>query len=140
MKIFAKYNKYDNKLSPVYLSDYDNLKTSKLKHGEEYEVEIKKKRNYKFHKKFMALINICHENQEKFTEFDDTREYITIKCGFKRKVIMPNGYVHIKAKSISFANMDEIEFEQLYQKAILEVCNFLKIKKGELLDEILNFM
>lgn len=140
MKIFVKYNKYDNKLSPVYLSDYDGLQEAKLKHGEEYEAEIKKKRNYEFHKKFMALINICHANQENFEEFEDTRKYITIKAGYKRKVTMPNGYVQIEAKSISFANMDEIEFEQLYNKSIDAVIKFLQITKEELLDEILNFM
>lgn len=140
MKLFAKYDKYTNKLSPVYLSDYDRLKSSGLKHGEDYEIEAKLKRNYKFHKKFMALINICHENQEHFQEFEDTREYLTIKAGYFRKIEMPNGNIQVKAKSISFANMDNIEFEDLYQKAINEVCIFLKISEGDLLDEILNFM
>ncbi len=126
-------------LVPLYNSDYEAKKQCKLKIGEDYEVEIKKKRNYEFHKKFMALINLCHENQECFNEFDDTREYITIKAGYFRKVKMPNGNIQVKAKSISFASMDDIEFDDLYQKAITASCNFVGIKREELLNEILNF-
>ena len=53
---------------------------------------------------------------------------------------MPNGFEQIKPKSISFTNMDEIEFDDLYQKTITAVCNFIGIEKDDLLNEILNFM
>jgi hypothetical protein len=126
-------------LQPVFNSDYEKLKESKLKMGEVYEVEIKKKRNYEFHKKFFALINLCHENQDIFDYYDDTREYLTIKAGYYRKIMMPNGNIQVRAKSISFATMDEIEFEELYQRVITAACNFIGIEKEDLLNEILNF-
>lgn len=137
MKFLVQKTAYG--LQPVFNSDYEKLKESKLKMGEVYEVEIKKKRNYEFHKKFFALINLCHDNQEHFDYFDDTREYLTIKAGYYRKIMMPNGNIQVRAKSISFANMDEIEFEDLYQKTITAACNFIGIEKEDLLNEILNF-
>jgi hypothetical protein len=137
MKFLVQKTPYG--LQPVFNSDHEKLKESKLKIGEVYEVEIKKKRNYLFHKKFMALINLCHDNQEQFEFFDDTREYLTIKAGYYRKVEMPNGNIQVRAKSISFANMDEIEFDDLYQKVITAACNFIGIEKEDLLNEILNF-
>ena len=138
MKFFVK--KTLSGLIPVFNSDYKALKESKLRIGEVYEVEIKKKRNYEFHKKYFALINIAFENQEHFELFDDLRDYITVKSGYHRKVVMPNGYVDIKPKSISFSSMDEIEFDDLYQKTITSVCNFIGTEKEDLLNEILNFM
>lgn len=137
MKFLVKKTVYG--LVPVFNSDHDKLKESKLKMGEVYEVEIKKKRNYEFLKKYMALINLCHENQEQFEMFDDTREYLTIKAGYYRKVEMPNGNIQVKPKSISFASMDDIEFDDLYQKVITAACKFIDISKEDLLNEILNF-
>lgn len=139
MKFFAKYNKYDNKLSPIYLSDFDNLRQSKLTHDQDYEVEIKKKRNYLFHKKYFALINLCFENQDIFEDIDDLRYYLTMKSGYVKQINTGKGIMPIP-KSISFSKMDEIEFEDLYQKTINTVCIFLKIEESDLLNEILNFM
>lgn len=126
-------------LIPVFNSDHEKLKESKLKIGEVYEVDIKKKRNYEFHKKYFALINLCYENQEYFELFDDLRDYLTVKSGHYRKVLMPNGYEDIKPKSISFGSMDDIEFENLYQNTITQVCKLIGIEKEDLLNEILNF-
>lgn len=43
-------------LKPEYSADYEEFK--KLKIGQVYKCDIKKERNYEFHKKFMALIGI----------------------------------------------------------------------------------
>jgi hypothetical protein len=126
-------------LTPVYNSDKESLMDCKLKLGEDYEVEIRKPRNYKFHKKYMALINLCFENQDRFTEIDDLRYYLTMKAGFVKKIDTGKGTM-ILPKSISFSKMDDIEFDKLYQKTILTVCDFLEIEEGDLLNEILNFM
>jgi hypothetical protein len=42
-------------------------------------------------------------------------------------------------KSISFANMDEIEFHDLYGKLLNVACNLLDLEKDVLLDEIAEF-
>lgn len=137
MKFFVK--KTSIGLIPVYNSDYEALKDCKLKSGETYEVEIKKKRNYEFHKKYFALLNLCYENQDKFTNFDDLRYYITMKSGWVKRINTGKGIMLIP-KSIKFSSMDNIEVEKLYQASILAVCDFLAIDEGDLLNEILNFM
>ena len=137
MKFIVK--KVFGKLVPVYNSDAEALKASKLKEGEEYEVEIKRKRNYLFHKKYFALLNLCYDIQEYFNDISDLREYLTCKAGYYEKIPTPDGEM-IKAKSISFAKMDDIEFEDLYQKTIQAVCNFLDVGKDDLINEIVEFM
>lgn len=126
-------------LIPVYNSDQERLKDAKLKIGEDYEVEIKKPRNYQFHKKYFALINLCFENQDKFEDINDLRYYLTMKSGYVKRIDTGSGEM-ILPKSISFASMDKIEFDNLYQKTIDVICKFIGIEKEDLLNEILNFM
>jgi hypothetical protein len=104
-----------NRFMPAYDSDHE--KSKKLKMGEVYEVEVKKPRNYEFHRKFMAMINLVFENQEVFDDFDDLRRYITMKAGWFKKVKTPKNFMYI-AKSIKFSKMDNVEFEKLYNACI----------------------
>ena len=137
MKFFVK--KTSSGLIPVYNSDYEALKECKLKLGDIYEVEIKRKRNYEFHKKYFALVNLCFENQDKFEDINDLRYYLTMKSGYVKKIDTGTGEMFIP-KSISFSKMDNIQFDDLYQKTINTICIFLDIEESELLNEILNFM
>ena len=137
MKFLVK--KQFGKLVPVYNSDAEALKAAKLKEGEVYEVEIKKKRNYQFHKKYFSLLNLCYDNQEQFESFDDLRAYLTCKAGYYKEVDTPKGKM-ILPLSISFAKMDEIEFEQLYSKTIDVICKFLDVEQDDLLAEIVEYM
>lgn len=137
MKLLVK--KQFNKLIPVYNSDLDNLKMCKLKEGEIYEVEIKKKRNYEFHKKYFALINLCFDNQEQFETLDVLRDYLTCKAGYYTKISTPDGEM-IKPDSISFSSMDEIKFQELYSNTINVICKFLDIQTDDLMNEIVNYM
>jgi len=105
----------------MYDDDYDAKK--RLKFDEVYRVDIVKARNIDFHRKYFALINIgweyLNEEQTKFFKYD--RE------GFRKCVQIAAGYYtltySIKRKewveesvSISFEKMDELEFQDLYNK------------------------
>ncbi len=142
MKFFVK--KVFGKLIPVYNSDCEALKECKLKEGEVYEVEIKKKRNTDFHRKYFALINLCFENlpdhyASMFEDIDMLRYYLTVKAGYYKRTETDKG-VMIIPLSIKFSKMDDTEFTQLYQKTINQVCKLLNIEEGDLLEEIINFM
>jgi hypothetical protein len=53
-------------------------------------------------------------------DFDCFRQHVTVAAGFHELVATPAGPKKI-AKSISFGNMDQIEFDALY-KSVLDVC------------------
>ena len=137
MKAFCKYT--GTYLQPLHNQDHDNIKACKFKVGQVYEVEYKTPRNYKFHKKFFALLNLVYDNQEIFTNFDSFREYIVIKSGYHIKTITSNG-VFYNAKSISFASMDNASFEKLFDKALdVVIAEFIPLTKDEIKTEIENF-
>lgn len=137
MKFLVK--KHFGKLIPVYNSDAEKLMDAKLKEGEIYEVEIKRKRNYEFHKKYFSLMNLCFDNQDVFDDFDDLRDYLNCKSGFYLRIPTPDGEM-IKPKSISFSKMDDIEFENLYKKTIDSICKFIDIEEKDLMNEIVDYM
>lgn len=111
----------------------------KLK-DDEYKVNVTLQRNYKFHKKFMALINMAYHNQEATQVFEHFRKWMIIEAGYYDIVTYPNGTSRKEAKSISFANMDESEFEKLYSDMVQVVIMVIKADEETIMNELLNFM
>jgi len=124
-------------LKPLYNSDHDGIRSAKLKMGETYEIEIKKKRNVLFHRKFFALLNLVFQNQDHFkdNEFEAFRGYFLIKAGEYTRTDTPKGAFYYP-KSISFSKMDEIEFSRLYDKIINVACEEIGADKEDIKNEI----
>lgn len=75
-------------------------------------------------------------------DFDQFRSHITIAAGFSELVATPSGPKKV-AKSISFANMEQVQFDDLY-RAVLNVCWELCLSRcfgdmNELANELLRF-
>ena len=132
MKIYVKNT--EQGLIPLYESD---RKTKvKLKLGKEYLCEIKHPRNGKFHKKFMALVNLGFANQKIYTFFDDYRYDVVILSG--NYTLTPEG--NKKPKSIAFANMEQEEFEKLYNDVLQVIAKLLGNKPEIIEANLLGFM
>jgi hypothetical protein len=137
MKFFAQITK-DNKIIPLYNGDADEL--ARVPKDADVEIEIKKKRNIKFHKKFFALMNICFQNQDCFEYPEPMRAYLIMKAGFFDIINTPSGKPMILAKSISFSSMDDIGFEILYSRVLDQVLKLTNADKELVEKELLNFM
>ena len=127
----------NSKIIPLYNSDYEKL--SKIRPGVEYQIEIKQPRNVLFLRKFYALMNLTFDNQEHFDNLDSMRKWLQMKAGYYTETITPTG-VMFEPKSISFASMDELEFNELYQRVMDQVCEFLDTTQEDILENIVNFM
>ena len=109
-------------------TDYDQQQIEKIKQRDYVSAEVKRPRNAKFHRKYMALLNYAFENWEpgeidsKYGKpkksFDRFRKDLAILSGFYDIEIRLNGETSVTAKSISFASMKEDEFEELYSNTI----------------------
>jgi hypothetical protein len=102
--------KIQNKLVPC-----DGFNLDNLNEGSDYEIEVKKTRNLKFHRKFWGLFNQFYDAVSPDYSIEAMREIITIKAGFYERIVTKKG-VHYISKSISFSKMDEIEFNDFYRK------------------------
>lgn len=116
--------------------DSDHEKAKKIKAGEPYDFEYHLPRNYKFHKKFFALLELAFNNQEAYSNKEDMREDLIIEAGYYRLTENIHSQTVKKAKSISFSQMDEAEFSELYNSVVNVLIQWLKISKEEIADNI----
>ena len=99
--------------------------------GQGVRVTAKKARNLRFHRKFFALLGVafdawvetlpaCHIVHDRVVlpNRDRFRKDVTVMAGFFEAVWNARGEVRLEPKSISFGNMEEPEFEALYQQVI----------------------
>jgi hypothetical protein len=124
----------NNTFKIAYNSDYETAK--KIPVNDPIEYEFKKVRNYKFHKKFFALLNLVFENQEQYNNFEHLRKDLIISAGYYDLRFNIEGVEIQEAKSISFAQMDENEFSELYNRIIDVVVKWLGIDKQDIIDNI----
>jgi len=106
---------------------------NRLKPGQMIHGDFKKVRNPLFHRKFFALLNLGYEywqpgeitseygKPEK--NFERFRKDVTILAGFFHTEIRLDGSVRVTADSISFASMDEDEFERVYNSVLTVLMN-----------------
>ena len=144
MKILCQVTDYG--LVPMYDSDLEERK--KLKRGTIVTCEIKKPRNYLFHKKFFALLRLTYENLPYYLHEiynihseEDLRLNLMIDLGISSIVNIGGRNVYKKG-SISFASMDEAEFQGFYTRCINMILNkYLKgTRRQDLIEEVEHFL
>lgn len=132
-------------LIPMYNSDYEEKK--KLRVGETVMCKISKPRNYEFHKKFFALVRLTYQNLPEHLHHmlsiwseDDMLTCIKMELGLASEIYHGNK-LYVKTGSISFASMDNTEFEKFYQRAIDVILNkYLRgTNRNDLVDAISEF-
>ncbi len=123
-------------LIPLYPSDWEERR--KLKIGKDYQVEIKHPRNIDFHRKFFALLNLCYENYETEMPFDTFRRWLIMRAGFVKSFSTDRGTFY-DAESISFANMDQKQFEEVYSRVLDVVIKLLGLTEEDITENLLNF-
>ena len=131
MKFYAEIDA-QNRIKPIYDSDFEALR--KCKKNTELFFEVKMQRNSKFHRKFMALVTMVFDNQEIYQSVEDLRYDLTIESGYFEEYTSFDGEVKRKAKSISFAAMDDLEFNQLYNAFVHTVIRVFKYS-NEMIEE-----
>ena len=109
--------------------DYENLQ--KIKVGSVVKAKIVQPRNIKFHRKFFALINaawdsLTEQQRINLRSKETFREQLLIVSGFSEPLYDLNGQKFLeKAKSISFAKMDEPAFDKVYSKVLDTILTIL---------------
>jgi len=119
--------------------------------GEVIEIDAKLPRNSRFHRKFFALLNLGFEHWEPGRKhkqykgvpvaknFEHFRKEVVILAGFYEQTFDLEGNMKLEAKSISFASMEEPEFEEVFSavaNVLLEKV-FITYKDRKELDEVL---
>lgn len=94
--------------------------------GEGVRASVSRMRNVHFHRKFFALLRVAfdawepepceYRGQEAVKNFERFRKDLLVLSGFADPVVNIKGEVRMEPKSISFASMDEDEFQEVYDR------------------------
>ena len=118
-------------LIPLYDGDYEEKKKS-MKLGEIYEVQIKKPRNPKRHKLFFVLLEVGRSNVDIEIEREQFRQWLLLEVGYVDMYKTPSGKYQKHPKSMSFANCDEVEFNNLFWKCFDRIKKLLDVTDEDL--------
>lgn len=81
-------------------------------------VKVKRPRNIQHHRKLFTLLNIVVENQEHYQTTEHLLAVLKVVAGHCDTYPMADGNTAFVPRSISFASMDQTEFEEFYDKAV----------------------
>jgi len=120
-------------LKPVNADDEEKIKSLPL--DWDGIVTVRRPRNYDFHKKYFALLKLGYENQERYKNKDHYRYVMQMKAGFYDAVETDKGTIYLPV-SVSFGKMEENEFQQIYEKVLIEISGDLGLGTDELSKEV----
>ena len=144
MDIYFRVTPYG--LVPLYESDYDLKK--RLRVGSTVRCRVSQPRNYEFHKKFFALVRLTFDNlpvplveRWNIRSVDDILRRFKRDLGYFTSSVNELGEREIEYRSISFAEMDEHEFEAFYENCVnLVLYKYLSgTDRKDLLEEVEHF-
>jgi len=131
---FTIVKQFNNTFKVAYDTDYDKMK--RIKVGDLLQCEIKKPRNYQFHKKFFGLLNMVFQNQERYNNIDHLRHDLTIEAGYYTLRHNLKGEQIYEANSISFSKMNEETFSEYYNKCLDVIVKYFNFDKQSIIDNV----
>ena len=118
---------------------------STLQTGKEVKCVVTSPRNLKHHKMLFALLNIVWENQPDppmFPTLESLLDAIKIATGHTREIYDLDGNLYIAPASISFAEMDQENFRQWFDKAVNVIIEKIlyNLNKATVYKEVFNIL
>jgi len=125
-------------LKPV--DDYGIELLRKVKVGEVVQCEVNRPRNLAHHRKFWALLTVVWEASGDWSSPYGLLIELKVRLGHVQEILLRDtGELVRVPKSISFAQMDQTEFDTFYERALMELCAMAGgIEPEELRQEVLN--
>ena len=126
-------------LRPAFEQDEKYL--ARKKTGTMIEADVREPRNSALFRKWWVLVNFLAEHSDRFPTAEHASKYMLIQLGYcvwipVSKVAPDRGGVPI-ADSISFASMDNAEFEAMYSKACDLLCEIIPHVTDENVKQVL---
>jgi len=128
---------------PTHDSDYEKVKA--IPNKSEVKVKITIPRNSGYHKKFFAMLRLVIDNMpDKFAIYrneDLLLDELKMQTGHVELRESLGGKAYFRPASISFANMDQKEFETFFHNCLDVVIKYFlpNMKEEEILQELINF-
>jgi hypothetical protein len=125
--------------------DEESTEKSKQVHiGEIVVCHTSDQRHLAHHRKFMALIKLCHENLPEsldgyFPTPDDLRYELTRRAGFYREYTDLKGIKQYIPESIAFDKMGQERFQELYDRVLDLCCKVIGAEREDIMEQLAEF-
>lgn len=129
------------KVVPGGLMCANNTEADKLEDlkGQEVMATITRPRNLPFHRKFFALLGVARDMARTEANPEQFRHMVLAGAGWCDFVQTKSGKLVAVPKSISFAAMDDVEFQKLYSDCMDFICKEW-VMDSDQIDQIVGFM
>jgi hypothetical protein len=106
--------------------------------GKEVKARLTQPRNPSFHRKYFALLKVGHDMANTAFNLEQFRAYCQAGAGYCEWVEGSDGLIAIP-RSISWASMDELHFQRLYNDVLSFICEKWALDENQI-NEIVRFM
>jgi hypothetical protein len=116
---------------------------SKIKDDTIVKAYISQPRHLPHHRMFFALMDVAYHNQEKYESAEELLQWVKIFTGHCRVFVHPDRQgVSYTPKSISFASMDQTQFDVFFETAVSVICKQIipGLDKESLVEEVLKIV
>lgn len=107
--------------------------------GQVVRATFTRSRNLDFHRKFFALLEVTRPMADATYNREQWRAIVIAGAGYCDFVPGPDGRLVAVPRSISFANMDDVEFGRLYSDALDFICSQVQDTRDNI-EQLVEFM
>ena len=125
--------KHANGLQPV--TEYDWTEFDKIRTSKPIECEVFQHRNPKHSAKFWLLLHRVAENSDDFDSAQEVCDWIKVRLRMVEHVRSWGDSTVVRLKSINFAAMDQVRFNNFYDRAMWLLGELLGFDPETLLPE-----
>jgi len=91
--------------------------------GQTYKATVRKPRIGVDHRRYWKLLSVVSENSEQFESVELLHEYVKLRTGHCSPIANKlTGEIFLVPRSISFTAMDQVQFEEFWQRVVRLVC------------------
>lgn len=106
--------------APADEASSDAMKSYKI--GDTFRASVVKPRNLRNHRRWWALCNLIYQNSDQYKSVDQVHDHLKILAGHCTQIVSKStGEVYLVAESISFGKLDEAQFQEVFQRAVIAV-------------------
>ncbi len=120
-----------NSISPTDAESWSEF--CRVPIGKPLHIEVKQPRNSQHHRLFFALVH--RMAQALGVNSEALRDHLTVRAGHVNVVKTKDGIREYPA-SIAFHAMDQLEFNQFFNRCVVAICEDWGMKKPDLLDAV----
>ena len=95
-----------------------------IKNGSIIKTKVTQPRNTRHHRLFFLLLKKVVENSDEYETTEALLIALKIALGHVNTIIGHDGQVYHVPKSIAFHKMDQIEFNQFYDRCVAVICKY----------------